>query len=102
MIGPNPDAWEALQENPDQGYAGEGAMSDAVEWLGRAAAQWETDGWPSSTAFGERMCKAIREVLAENERLRAAIVEWGRAESLPDCPACAVFDATLGGGDDEA
>jgi len=43
-------------------------MSDAVEWLGRAAAQWETDGWPSSTAFGEHMCKAIREVLARLDK----------------------------------
>jgi hypothetical protein len=45
----------------------------------------------------ERSHKAILALTAEVERLRAAIVEWGRAESLPDCSACAVFDAALTG-----
>jgi uncharacterized coiled-coil DUF342 family protein len=45
----------------------------------------------------ERSHKAILALTAEVERLRAAIVEWGRAESLPDCSACVVFDAALTG-----
>ncbi len=34
---------------------------------------------------------------AEIHRLREAIIAWGREDSLPDCPACAVFDAELRG-----
>lgn len=49
----------------------------------------------------EAVLRSSKERMAEVERLRTAIVEWGRAESLPDCPACAVFDATLRGGDDD-
>jgi hypothetical protein len=36
---------------------------------------------------------------AEVERLRAALTEWRRAESLVDCKACAVLDAALRGGE---
>lgn len=35
--------------------------------------------------------------LLEAAQFRFVIVEWQKAESLPDCPACAVLDAALRG-----
>ena len=74
MIGPNPDAWEALQENPDQGYAGEGAMSDAVETLKHLLVMFESGAAVQTFErdVAEEYARAIREVLDENERLREA------------------------------
>ncbi len=52
-------------------------------------------GEPSQIKDGLCNTCARPRLLEDNKRLRAAIVAWGQAESLHDCPACAVFNAAL-------
>ena len=61
MFGPNPDAWEALQENPDQDYQGEGEATMPSEY-----SMYD----PASTL------RELNATKAENEQLRAALMYY--------------------------
>lgn len=44
------------------------------------------------------LCLRIEELNAKAERIDAALSEWRKHDSAPDCVACAALDAALAGG----